>query len=113
MEYKTGKVKWTDRSCGKCSLLFADGMLVARSEKGLVSLVDATPEGFRLKGRFDQAPRTRRSSWTHPVISGGKLFLRDQNILLCYDLREGSLDEPPEEEKSKRRTTRSSRSRRD
>ena len=98
IDLKTGDVKWTDDSSGKCSLLFADGMLIARSEKGLVSLLEATPEGFHLKGRFNQPERTRRSSWTHPVISGGRLFLRDQHLLLCYDLREGSLQEEPKEE---------------
>ena len=98
LDYKTGEVKWTDKTCGKCSLLFADGNLIARSEKGNISLLEATPEEFRLKGRFMQPQRTRRSSWTHPVISNGRLFIRDQNLLFCYDLREGSLDEQEEEE---------------
>jgi outer membrane protein assembly factor BamB len=109
LDYKTGDVKWTDTSSGKCSLLFADGMLIARSEKGLVSLVEATPEGFRLKGRFTQPERTKRSAWTHPVVSGGRLFLRDQNVLLCYDLREGSLEEKPKEEPKKKRRSEPSR----
>ncbi len=86
LDYKTGEVKWTDKSSGKCSLLFADGMLICRSEKGLISLVEATAEGFRLKGRVQQAGRTRRSAWTHPVISGGRMFIRDQGLLLCYDV---------------------------
>jgi len=94
MNYKTGEVLWTDDSCGKCSLLFADGMLYARSEKGQVSLVRATPEGFHLKGRFNQPNRTRRPSWPHPVISGGRLFLRDQNMLLCYDVKTPPTDQP-------------------
>jgi len=111
MDWKTGEVKWTDRSSGKCSLLFADGMLIARSEKGLVSLVEATPEGFRLKGRFTQPERTRRSTWTHPVISGGRLFLRDQHLLLCYDLREGSLEEKPKEDEKERKRRPSRRTR--
>jgi outer membrane protein assembly factor BamB len=112
LDLKTGDVKWTDKSCGKCSLLFADGMLIARSEKGPVSLVEATPEGFRLRGRFTPPERTRRMAWTHPVISGGRLFLRDQHLLFCYDLREGSLDEQPEEKKRRPSRTRS-RSQRD
>jgi hypothetical protein len=80
-------------------------MLISRSEKGLVSLVEATPEGFRLKGRFSQPQRTRRSTWARPVVSGGRLFLRDQHLLFCYDLREGSLDEEPEKEEEPRRGT--------
>lgn len=113
IDLKTGDVKWTDKSSGKCSLLFVDGMLIARSERGPVSFVEASPEGFRLKGRFSQPERTRRSTWAHPVISGGRLFLRDQHLMLCYDLREGSLDEEPEEEESRSRRSRRSRTRED
>ena len=102
LDWKTGEVKWTDKSSGKCSLLFVDGMLICRSEKGLVSLVQATPDGFHLQGRFSQPQRTRRSTWARPVVSGGRLFLRDQHLLFCYDLREGSLDEEPEKKEASR-----------
>jgi len=88
LNYKTGQVMWTDRSSGnKCSLLYADGMLYVHSEDGRLSLVEATPEGFRLKGRFNQPHRSKRQSWPHPVIAQGRLFLRDQDVLLCYDIR--------------------------
>lgn len=87
LDYRTGKTVWTDRSSGKCSLLYADGRLYARSEKGPVSLIAATPDGFQLKGRFDQPDRSDKASWPHPVIANGRLFLRDQDVLLCYDLR--------------------------
>jgi outer membrane protein assembly factor BamB len=89
LDFKTGKVKWTDRSSGKCSLLFADGMLYARSEKGPVSLVAATSSGFELKGRFNQPDLSGKKTWPHPVIANGLLFLRDQDVLLCYDVRDG------------------------
>jgi outer membrane protein assembly factor BamB len=87
LDFATGKVKWTDRSSGKVSLLWADGMLYCRSEKGPLSLVEATPEGFKLRGRFNQPYRSRANSWPHPVISGGVLYLRDQDVLLAYDVR--------------------------
>ncbi|HEX7447790.1 MAG TPA: PQQ-binding-like beta-propeller repeat protein [Pirellulales bacterium] len=87
LDFKTGEIKWRDRSCGKCSLLYADGMLYCRSEQGLMSLVRATPERFELAGRFDQPQRSDRSAWPHPVIAGGRLFLRDQDKLLCYDVQ--------------------------
>jgi len=89
LQYKTGKVAWTDRTSGKCSLLCADGMLYARNENGPVSLVEATPEGFRLQGRFHQPERSNKNSWPHPVIAHGRLYLRDQDVLLCYDIRAG------------------------
>jgi hypothetical protein len=90
IDFKTGKSMWQDRSCGKGSLVYADGMLYCRSEQGLVSLVQATPSGFELKGRFDQPERSDRNAWAHPVIAGGRLYLRDQDKLFCYDCRAGS-----------------------
>ena len=92
LDANTGKVKWRDRSCGKGSLLYADDHFYVRSEEGLVSLVEATPDGFHLKGRFEQPDRSGAPSWPHPVIADGRLFLRDQNRLLCYGIRsdEGS-----------------------
>lgn len=87
LDFKTGKTLWQDRSCGKCSLVYADGMLYCRGEDGLVSLVVAKREGFELKGRFEQPYRSERYAWPHPVIAGGCLYLRDQDKLLCYDLR--------------------------
>ncbi len=91
LDHATGNVKWTDRSCGKCSLLWADGMLYCRAEKGkgTVSLVEATPKGFKLKGRFDQPDRSDKNSWPHPVIANGVLYLRDQDVILAYDVRTG------------------------
>lgn len=89
LEFKTGKTVWKDRSCGKCSLLHADSMLYCRGEDGLVSLVAATPDGFQLEGRFEQPHRSNREAWPHPVIAGGCLYLRDQDRLLCYDVRQG------------------------
>ena len=89
LDYKTGEVKWADRGPGKCSLLYADGMLYARNEGGPMSLVEATPEGCRVKGRFNQPDRSGKNSWPHPVIANGMLYLRDQDVLLCYDVRAG------------------------
>jgi outer membrane protein assembly factor BamB len=88
MDYKTGEVKWADRGSGKCSVLFADGMLYCRDEKGPLSLVVATPEGYQQKGRFEQPDRSRKNAWPHLVIADGKMYVRDQDLLLCYDVRE-------------------------
>lgn len=86
LELASGEVRWRDRGPGKCSLLFADGYLYCRDERGTVSLVEATPEAFRLKGQFEQPDRSGQMAWPHPVISGGRLYLRDQDVLLCYDV---------------------------
>ncbi len=87
LDYKTGKVMWADRSSGKCSLLWADGMLYCRNENGPISLVEATPRGFHLKGRFDQPDRSDRNSWPYLVIANGVMYVRDQDLLLAYDVR--------------------------
>jgi outer membrane protein assembly factor BamB len=89
IEFKTGKVVWQNPSVGKASLGYADGHLIVRSEKdkGTVALVEATPEGYKEKGRFDQPDRSDKNSWPHPVIAGGRLYLRDQDVLLCYELK--------------------------
>lgn len=89
-ELKTGKQVWSERKLGKGSLTYADGHLYLRSEdgKGTVVLVKATPDGYQEKGRFDQPERSNKNSWPHPVIVGGKLYLRDQDLLLCYDVKQ-------------------------
>ena len=89
MEFKTGKVVWTSRGVGKGAVSFADGMLYTRSEgrAGTVALVEATPTGYKEHGRFDQSDRSNKNSWPHPVIANGKLYLRDQDVLLCYDIK--------------------------
>ncbi len=89
MELKTGKVVWSDKSVGKGAITYADGHLIVRSEKGAgtIALVEATPEGYKEKGRFDQPDRSEKKSWPHPVVFGGKLYIRDQDVLLCFDVK--------------------------
>lgn len=87
--FEAGKALWQDKGkLGKGSIVYADGMLYLRAEdgKGTVALIEATPEGYREKGRFDQPDRSDKNSWPHPVVAGGRLYLRDQDLLLCYDV---------------------------
>jgi outer membrane protein assembly factor BamB len=89
-EFLTGKTVWAERGkLGKGALTYADGNLILRAEagSGTVVLIAATPEGFVEKGRFDQPERSRKNSWPHPVVCNGRLYLRDQDVLLCYDLK--------------------------
>jgi outer membrane protein assembly factor BamB len=87
-EFKTGRMVWSDRSVGKGALTCADGHLYLRSEdsKGTLALVEATPKAYTEKGRFEQPDRSKENSWPHPVVAGGRLYIRDQDILLCYDV---------------------------
>lgn len=87
MRFDTGEVAWKDRSVGKGSLVYADGNLYALSENGVVGLVEATPAGYREKGRF-RIQQDSLPTWTHPVIAGGRLYLRDQDTIYAYDVRE-------------------------
>lgn len=86
MEWASGKVAWRDRSVGKGSLTYADGMLFLLGENGTVGLAEATPEAYREKGRFN-IEDLGRPTWAHPVVCGGKLYLRNQGSLNCYDVR--------------------------
>ena len=117
MNFKTGEVAWRNRSVGKGQLIYADRHLYLLSEDGNVGLVEATPEEYREKSRFllgddpqapladtstagqkelsptDVAPKRSPSAvgnyptWTLPAIANGKLFLRDQDTLYCYDIK--------------------------
>jgi outer membrane protein assembly factor BamB len=88
LDFNTGEIKWTDKTAGKCSVLYAEGMLYCRDENGPISLVEATPLGFKLKGRFDQPDRSKLNSWPYLVIANGMMYVRDQDVLLCYDVRD-------------------------
>ncbi|MGE5195218.1 MAG: PQQ-binding-like beta-propeller repeat protein [Deltaproteobacteria bacterium] len=87
VDLRIGKVKWKNRCVGKGSVTFADGRLIVRSEEGPVALVEATPAGYREAGKFNQPDRSGSKAWTYPVVAAGKLFLRDQDKLLAYDLK--------------------------
>ncbi len=87
LDLATGDVKWENRSVGKGAITCADGYLYVRSEQGPVALVEATPSGYNEAGRFDQPNRSGAQAWAHPVVAQGKLFLRDQDVLLVYDIK--------------------------
>jgi outer membrane protein assembly factor BamB len=81
-------IAWQKRSVGKCSLTYADGNLYVRSEDGPVALVEATPEDYHEKGRFAPPTSGTAKTWAYPVVAAGRLFLRDEDGLLCYSLRD-------------------------
>jgi outer membrane protein assembly factor BamB len=87
VSFKNGAVAWQARGVGKGSVAYADGHLYHRGERGDVALVEATPTGYKEKGRFTQPHRSDHAAWPHPVIADGKLYLRDWDIVLCYDVK--------------------------
>ncbi|HEU4932738.1 MAG TPA: PQQ-binding-like beta-propeller repeat protein [Pyrinomonadaceae bacterium] len=87
IRFDTGEIAWRDRSVGKGSLVFADGNLYCFSENGIVGLVEATPTGYKEKGRFRIA-QGNLPTWTHPVVVGGRLYIRDQDTIYAYDVKQ-------------------------
>jgi outer membrane protein assembly factor BamB len=91
LDFQTGKVLWDQRESvgrrAKGSLAFADGMLYYRMEDGTVCLIEPNPTQYTERGRFEQPDRTRLPAWAHPVIANGRLYIRDQDVLFCYDIK--------------------------
>ncbi|MEY4939592.1 MAG: hypothetical protein RIQ93_1327 [Verrucomicrobiota bacterium] len=91
--FATGEEVWSERKLTKGAVGYADGMLYCLEEStGTVVLVEASPKGWKEHGRFKLDPQTKIRSargkiWTHPVISNGKLYLRDQDLIYCYDVK--------------------------
>lgn len=87
LEWSTGRTMYLDPGVGKGSLTYADGLLVTRSERGTVGLVEATPKGHRIVSRFEPPREADGPTWAHPVICGGRLYLRHGDFLYCYRVR--------------------------
>jgi outer membrane protein assembly factor BamB len=95
VDFATGKVRWKDPCVGAASLCCADGRLYVHGESGETALVEATPDEYREKGRFAppaQPKRERRmeKAWAYPVVANGRLYLRDLNVLWCYDIKDST-----------------------
>jgi len=86
LDFATGNVVWRDRSVGKGTVTYADGHLYLQSENNVVGLAEATPSGYKETGRFE-IPDKGLPSWAHPVISDGRLYVRNQDTLLAYDVK--------------------------
>jgi len=87
LKFDTGEIAWRDRSVGKGSLVYADGRLYCFSERGVMGLVEATPTGYVERGRF-KIEAGSLETWTHPVVAGGRLYLRDQDTIYAYDVKQ-------------------------
>jgi outer membrane protein assembly factor BamB len=85
----TGNVKWKSRGSGSesASVTAADGHLYVRYTNGMMTLVKADPNEFHEVSKFEIPGSGKRPSWSHPVVADGKLYLREGDNILCYDLR--------------------------
>lgn len=88
-ELLTGEVKWKSRGPGResASLVAADGHLYVHYADGTMALVKASPESFQVAGQFEVPGSGERPSWSHPVILDGQLYVREGDVIVCYDVR--------------------------
>ena len=89
IDFLTGTIMWKEKTPtkpGSASVLYADGRIIWRYADGTVFLVEPSPQEFRVKGKF-KAVVNVGDAWAHPVIHRGRLYLRSQDTLMCYDLR--------------------------
>ncbi len=92
LDFKTGNVLWDERDDSqrralKGSLALADGRLYYRVENGTMLLIEPNPKQYVERGRFEQPDRSQQPAWVHPVIANGNLYIRDQDVLFCYDVK--------------------------
>jgi alcohol dehydrogenase (cytochrome c) len=92
LDFKTGKVMWDQRQSGqrraKGSLALADGLLYYyRLEDGTIVLVEPDPKQYTERSRLQQPDRSKLPAWPHPVVANGRLYVRDQDVLLCYNIK--------------------------
>lgn len=92
LDFTTGQVRWEAPALGAASLCIADGRLYLHGENGEVGLVDPSPEGYRPKGRFSPPDQPKRrgpmeKAWAYPIVAHGCLYIRDHNLLWCYDVK--------------------------
>ena len=91
LDAASGEVLWDERDgereAEKGSIAYADGRIYYRTEDGTVLLVEPSRDEFIERGRIEQPDRTRSPAWSHPVIANGKLYIRDQDTLYCYDIK--------------------------
>lgn len=92
LDFKTGDVLWNERDADKRrvkkgSVALADGRIYYRTEEGTLLLIEPSRKEYLERGRFDQPDRTKQPAWTHPVLANGKLYIRDQETLYCYDIK--------------------------
>ncbi len=85
IDLRRGKRMWSERGFGKGSLTLADGMLIILGEHGTLALAAADPHEYRERSRFEHSEQI--GSWTVPVVAGGRLYVRDKNRVVCYDIK--------------------------
>ena len=92
VDLQSGEVKWgpekdPEGANGSAAVLFADGLLYFRYQNGMMVLIEPSPDKLKVVSSFKETGRSGKESWAHPVIVSGKMYLRDQDKLVCYDVK--------------------------
>ena len=90
VRWETGEQTYDAKGPGRSSgaILFADGMLYLVGDDRKVALVPAIPEEFQVVSQFELPKGPEGRTWAHPVICGGRLYLRHGDWLYVYDMQE-------------------------
>ena len=83
----SGRILYATDELPKGAVLLADGRLYALSENGLLSLLKPADDGFQIEGQLRIGEGKRKDVWAHPVISEGRLYVRDMGQMWCYDIK--------------------------
>jgi len=87
LDWKTGETQYAERGVSKGSLTSAEGLLYTLSERRNVGLVKPTPEGHEVIRQFETPEGPEGPTWAHPVVCGGRLYIRHSDNLYAYDVR--------------------------
>ncbi len=85
MNFRTGQVLWKERGFDKGSVLLVEDQLIVYGENGILALAEANPKAYTEKSRFTFS-ENGRACWSVPVVANGKLYVRDQKRLVCFDV---------------------------
>lgn len=86
VDFLTGEQKW--RATGEeAAITFADGMLYILGQRGTMTLVRATPDKYEVAGSFRVPEGGKGMCWAHPVVCGGRLYIRHDDRLFVYDVK--------------------------
>lgn len=91
VEWKTGRVVWSEPDMGRSSLLLVDGTFVCLSEDGILRLIRATPEKYDELAEWtptvaDGSPLLSYPAWAAPALSHGLLYVQGADRLVCLRL---------------------------
>jgi outer membrane protein assembly factor BamB len=92
VDFKTGEIKWGPEKYptsgkGSAAYLYADGLFYVRYQTHVMALLQMDPDGLKVISAFEPPGHTKQQAWAHPVIANGKLYIRDQGTMTCYNVK--------------------------